>query len=219
MFYTLVSRIPMISNFKTNKFLIVFILGSLAYIVLHYYLFSGKNYDIVDTIRGYIYYVITIDLIIAWFLTRMTTDNSCDDDEPDNYTQEQRQEIENNLQQLRQAQQTPAEVYKQRLMQLQMEQQNKQTKQNSNDNENSSQQSPFMTRNEVEESERNERQQKKAKSKSSEKKSSSSCSSYSSSVEKQVQQEQPEKTKKQKKVKVSNVNEDDTNIPVYMGCD
>ena len=69
MFYILTSKIPYISNDSSDKkFLKIFIIGSIIYILLHYYLFRYERGNSIDKYRKYIYYVMFADLSITYLL-------------------------------------------------------------------------------------------------------------------------------------------------------
>lgn len=120
MFYTIVSKIPFIQG--KNNFLIIFILGSLAYIFLHYYLWSKQQPDFLDKGKSYLYYLMFIDLAIAYFLSR-TSVNEKDSEKDNPYTPEEKKEVENDLLELKKSRQQESESYKQNLLELQQLQQ------------------------------------------------------------------------------------------------
>jgi hypothetical protein len=115
MFYTIASKIPYISNVKpNNKFLTIFILGSLLYIFLHYYLYSKSRGQFPDKIKGYLYYIMGIDLIIAYVISKYFSNSTdLESDQTDtnnsdnnivthkkgnmNYTGSEREQINRNI--------------------------------------------------------------------------------------------------------------------------
>ena len=221
MFYIIASKIPYVSTMKSNQLLIIFILGSIAYILLHYYLYSRENIEFVENIKGYIYYIMTIDLAVAYFLSIMFKVDTDEDEENRGYSKEQRKEIEKNLQELKNSKVNNTDMYKQKLLELQLEQQkrnkdniliNENTNTNNRKNiqvestesneEKKSQQSPFMSREEADESEKNDKAITKTK-----KDTSTSCSSSIPKPPKKI------KKKDRKSQKINN----DTDIPVYVG--
>lgn len=214
MFYTLASRIPLISTNKSKKFLLIFVVGSIAYILLHYYLYSGERFELLDKLKNYLYYVMALDLGVAYFLSKF----SSSDDEKSNerasqeYSKEDREEIERNLYELRKMQSNHAELQRQKMLQMQYEQQQAQIKHEQADTksnkEDKSQESPFMTREEVEESEKKEKKSNRSRSK----KTKETTSSSSDSKPKKVPEKKP-KTKKTD-TKKSDL-EEDTNFPVF----
>jgi hypothetical protein len=69
MFYTLISQTPFINNdISSKKILKLFLIGSILYILLHYYLFSAPR-GFLDKYKRYIYYVMAIDFVTAFILT------------------------------------------------------------------------------------------------------------------------------------------------------
>lgn len=216
MFYTLSSKIPLIPSGK-NHFLIVFIVGSLAYIVLNYYLYSENAPAFVDSYKSYVYFLMILDLAIAYFLSKGT--HNAEDEQIDGYTKEQKKQIEDDLMALRNSKRNQANIYTQRAMQLnqekinqsQFEAKNKQCQNNNNDDDNESDEvgsnkSPFKTIDEVEEDDR------KAKLKTSIKKTTTSSSS---SEESEKKQNKTVKTKSTQQKKKKNTTDEDTDIPVY----
>jgi hypothetical protein len=198
MFFTLASRIPLISGDKSSKkFFKIFIIGSIAYILLHYYLYSGERFAFLEKIKSYLYYVMVIDLIVAYFLSKSSSSEEENEDRQDDpkggYTDNQRTEIEKNIQELRKMQMLQADNYRQKAIE-------QQRVDNEDTKSGSSQKSPFMTRDEVEESDKKNKK-KETKSISSKKETTSE----SSEVVK-------EKKKKSKKEKLDT----DTNLPVFM---
>lgn len=221
MFYTLASKAPMINNNKSHKFLMIFIAGSLAYVLLNYYLYSGERFELLNKLKQYFFYVMALDLAIAYFLSKFSGSSSSNESEG-KYTNDEREEIERNLQEIKRMQMNPAELQKQKMMQQYEQHQYEQQKllhqyqqkeqlrqQQENEQEKSekgSQQSPFMTREEIKESEKNEKKEKRGKKEEQSKKKTTTTSSSSSS----------EKPKKKHKSKKDNLDED-THIPAYMG--
>ena len=92
MFYIISSRIPFISSDKTNrKYFKVFVIGSIFYVLLHYYLNKEVRQGMIEKVRKYIYYAMGVDLAIACVLLKYLktsapndTENNDEDDEDDN---------------------------------------------------------------------------------------------------------------------------------------
>lgn len=223
MFYTIASKIPFISGGK-NGFLTIFILGSLAYVILHYYLWSSPQLDIVDKMKSYMYYLIFIDLAIAYFLSRGYVSN--DEQEEGGYSNEEKKEIEDSIMELKKSRQVDADTYRNRMLQMQQEQlaqaqyeqqlqqQQLQQIQKDADEANSnagSHQSPFKTIDEVESERRQSEEDKAKKSKSSKskasKESSDKCTTTSSSSS--SEDERPKKVLKKKKEQEKTVKKSD----------
>lgn len=226
MFYTLASKIPLIPAGK-NHFLIVFVIGSLAYIVLSYYLYSGNAPAFVDSYKTYMYFLMALDLAIAYFLSKGT--HNAESDETDGYTKQQKKQIEDDLAMLRNSKQNQIDVYTQRAAQLNQEKvnqaqfqaQQRQSKRQQAENEEEddddkqsdvgSNRSPFKTIDEVEEDDRREREEKEARSKNSGAKKISSSNDEDSEEEKPKKKIIKTKTSQKKKKNT----DEDTDIPVY----
>lgn len=106
MFYTLISKTPYITK-SNNSLLPVFILGSIMYLVLHYYLFSQNMPDIISKNKMYIYYLIIVDLILAVYLinTNQTHEDAIKQEHVNKvYTDDDKQAIERNIQELKRVQ-------------------------------------------------------------------------------------------------------------------
>jgi hypothetical protein len=72
MFYTIVSRIPYIISTNSKKFFKIFLLGSILYILVHYYLFSGVYNAVFEAIKHYLYYIMGADLIVAFIWSKLS---------------------------------------------------------------------------------------------------------------------------------------------------
>ncbi len=71
MFYIIASRIPLVYSDTTNrKFLKIFILGSLLYICIHYYLHLEVRTGIIDKIKSKLLFVMAGDFAIACALAK-----------------------------------------------------------------------------------------------------------------------------------------------------
>ena len=139
MIYTLISKIPFVAKMKSFKFFVIFVLGSIAYLVLHYYLHSSENLGFIDNFKGYFYYLLGVDFMVALTLSRMTSEDEYFED-GEGYTKDQRDKIEKKLLELQEIQnKSPAEAYKQKLQQLQSNRESEKSK------EEESQKSPFVT--------------------------------------------------------------------------
>jgi hypothetical protein len=222
MFYTLTSKIPLIPSGK-NHFLIVFVLGSLAYIALNYYLYSGQAPEFVNKLKTYVYYLMAVDLAIAYFLSKGTNNCESEEEEKGGYTPEQKEQIEQDLQMLRKSNKSKIDAYTQRAQQMEEEQlvqeqlartqhqKNKHKELSEEESVAKSNQSPFKTIDEVEEDDKREKEAKSSPK--------SSNKSETESVEEEITDERPvkknvKKTIKQTKKSKQNTDED-TDIPVY----
>jgi hypothetical protein len=119
MFYTIVSRIPFILNDKSNsKLLKIFILGSVLYILLHYWLNRNSRGSLIDKYKGYLYYIMMVDFTVSYFLLKLS--------KPIVETNEEEEEEENSIKQkqllLNQMQQYKQMEEMQKLQQLQAQQ-------------------------------------------------------------------------------------------------
>jgi hypothetical protein len=102
MFYTLASKIPFIQSDKSKrKILKIFIIGSVLYILLHYYLHSVPASGVIDTIKQYLYYIMPADFVLSYFLLGKTDVNEGSDGDDVNesnpeggYSQKQLKEIQ-----------------------------------------------------------------------------------------------------------------------------
>ena len=237
MFYTLATRIPILSG-QSNNFLTIFIVGSVGYKLLHYYLFSGEHNALLEKLKSYLYYLMVVDLIVAylvskWFSSPQSAE-SIEKHSYDAYGKEKRREISNNLQELKRMQEASAEQYKQKMMQQSARTVQPEQEHVENDNDaTASQQSPFMTREEIKNEEKSKSEKSKSdksneETKKTESTSSRSTSSESSSPEKPTKKNNNKsnntkavkgktvltKQNKNKKVEVDT----DVNLPVYNGA-
>lgn len=70
MFYTIISNLPFIkSDTGSRKILKIFIIGSILYALLHYFLFQQEQIFILEQFKKYLYYMIAIDFGIAAFIS------------------------------------------------------------------------------------------------------------------------------------------------------
>lgn len=71
MFYTLVSRTIITKIDNPRDYLYIFVIGSVGYVVLHWYLHMEKREGIIERVRGYIYYAMVLDAIVAYVMMIM----------------------------------------------------------------------------------------------------------------------------------------------------
>ena len=214
MFYTLVSKIPLISGDRSNKkFFKIFIFGSIAYILLHYYLHSGEKFPLLEKLKSYLYYIMAVDLALAYYLSRSSALPDDDDEKRDDvrggYSDNQRAEIEKGMQELRKMQMAQAENNRQRMLEQQYleKQQSEVENKNEDAKSGSSQKSPFMTRDEIKATKgEKSKKDKSSSSESQKKKTTSESSSESIPVKKEIK----------KKSKKDKIDTDTVNIPVYV---
>jgi uncharacterized protein YhaN len=82
MLYTLVSKIPFVENDNSKKKIFkIFLIGSVLYIFLHYYLHLHAQNEILLKLRQNLYYIMVADFGISWFLS---SGKKQDIDEDDN---------------------------------------------------------------------------------------------------------------------------------------
>jgi hypothetical protein len=66
MFYTLVSR-SVITKINTSRdYLNIFLIGSIGYVILHWYLYSEKKEGIMEKLREYLYYMMVVDIVTSY---------------------------------------------------------------------------------------------------------------------------------------------------------
>lgn len=87
MFYTLVSK-TLITNISSPKdYLYIFIIGSIGYIALHWYLHMDEKEGIFEKIKENLYYAMVVDMIVACVMvtmypTKKNDKNKIDQDKP-----------------------------------------------------------------------------------------------------------------------------------------
>lgn len=107
MFYTLASRMNI--NGPRNK-LYIFLVGSLCYIVIHWYLHMDTQTNIfMNTMKNYLYYIMVADIVVACVATYLyPKKNQIDKAQPEKkteqYTQEQSLAIAQKMQEARRLQ-------------------------------------------------------------------------------------------------------------------
>src|SRR5579872_245129 len=73
MFYTLVGKAVITKITTPRDYLYIFIIGSIGYVVLHWYLHMDKREGFIEKIRELLYYAMVIDAITAYMLTPVAT--------------------------------------------------------------------------------------------------------------------------------------------------
>jgi len=72
MFYTITSRLPFILSDNTpRKLFKIFLIGSICYIILHYFLYLKVEGNILLKLRQYIYYIMGADFVLAYLLGKL----------------------------------------------------------------------------------------------------------------------------------------------------
>jgi hypothetical protein len=222
MFYIIASRIPLVYSDTTNrKFLKIFILGSLLYICIHYYLHLEIRTGLIDKIKSKLLFVMAGDFAIACALAKFLSpvvstpaDNEAEEaeDKP-KYLVNEKERIMKELEERRKAEmlrnqqaalaQQQAQLAAQQQAQLAAQQQAQLAAQKA-----------AQVR--VQEADRADKTKVKPKSRKKDTTSSSSSTTSSSTSEESVKQKKSDKKveKKSKKDKHSS-DEEDTEMPVY----
>lgn len=113
MLFTLISKLPfMESDNSKKKIFKIFVMGSVLYIMLHYYLHSSVQNELLLKFRQYLYYAMGVDFAVAWFLSSKSKPQQSEEDERA-YSPEDMQMIQ--MQQMQRAQ-----VYQQDMQRRQM---------------------------------------------------------------------------------------------------
>ena len=116
MFYTIVSR-TIITKVETSRdYLYIFIVGSIGYIALHWYLHMEVKNGIMEKLREYLYYIMVVDMMTAYAMnifypvkSGKPIDTQLSDDKTDNgkhvqYTPEEQKMIMARMQEARRLQ-------------------------------------------------------------------------------------------------------------------
>ena len=191
MFYAIASKIPFIESDKSKrKILKIFIIGSVLYVLLHYYLYSSPMNGMLSTVKQYLYYLMFVDFGIAYFLSSQTVQEENEEDSEDGqlneYTPEQIHAIQ--MEQMRRAQAYQMEMQRQQMAMMQ------QNGDGNNDEAINSNKSPFVKKKDKDNAPIADKKQSSEKEKS------------------------PEGGKKEEEKKTKKSEEgSDTCIPVYMG--
>lgn len=122
MLYTIVSKIPFISsNNSKRKILIIFIIGSVLYALLHYYLYSSPINGLFEQLKKYLYYIMAVDFGLAYFLSSKNNNEHNEDEEnQEEYSQEELKMIEmENIKRMQMMQQMEMQKRQQLLLQAQ----------------------------------------------------------------------------------------------------
>jgi hypothetical protein len=118
MFYTLVSRTIITKITTPRDYLYMFIIGSVGYVVLHWYLHMDKRDGIVEKVREYLYYMMVFDMVTSYVLMTLypvksgkpdVSDDEKDENDGKNnntqpYTPEQRRSLLQKMQEARRLQ-------------------------------------------------------------------------------------------------------------------
>ena len=111
MFFTIASRTIITNNESSRNYLYIFLIGSVGWIVTHWYLHMEKKDGLVEKIREYLYYAMTVDLIVAFSLLKFYPRSVIKVLEPnDPYTPEQKKELFQKMHDARKLQQQAIHV-------------------------------------------------------------------------------------------------------------
>ena len=214
MFYIIASRLPLVYSDSTKrKYLKLFILGSIIYLCVHYYLFLEIRTGLLENIKSKLYYVMMIDFGISLILTRFLSKPKVIDEEEDDENMVELQdsqdklliELEERKKYLAMQQQLQA----QQQLQLQAQQQQQQQQQ-------------LQTQHKLREQQIKDKKEKnKEKTESETSNTSSSSSSSSSSKPRKKKTKKTDKSqntrdniREETKQEIKETNTD-TEIPVY----
>ena len=120
MFYTLVSRTVVTKINTSRDYFNIFLIGSVGYVILHWYLHMEKRDGIIEKVREYLYYTMVVDVITAYAMMIMypvkkSDEHNTDDveeskendkkKEEEQYTPDQKKAIMQKMQEARRLQQ------------------------------------------------------------------------------------------------------------------
>jgi type IV secretory pathway VirB10-like protein len=225
MFYTLVSR-SIITKINTPRdYFYIFLLGSVGYVILHWYLHMEKRDGIIEKVREYLYYAMVIDIITAYVwmvLSPVKTDKKEDsndetknkeqykDHDENQYTPEQKKLIMQKMQEARRLQQIrQKELLDQRANEAQELPSNNQQNRNSDDKTPEDKKTPEPKKSIFSKSEDSRDSKESEPSEQSE-------NSHHTNAENKNDVEKPS-SDVVVKGKKKTVNRQDTDIPVYEG--
>jgi hypothetical protein len=226
MFYIIASRIPLVYSDTTNrKFLKIFILGSLLYICIHYYLHLEVRSGIIDKIKSKLLFVMAGDFAIACALAKflspiVTTpaDGDSEDNDKPKYLANEKERIMKELEERRKAEllRNQQALAQQALAQQALAQQQLLAQQQAQQAQQATQKTTQVRVQEAAAQEKADKTKVKPKSRKKDTTSSSSTSTSTSTSEESVKPKKSDKKsdKKAKKDKHSD-DEESTEMPVY----
>ncbi len=199
MFYTLITKFIIQKTGNDMDMLYIFAIGSIAYVILHGYLYSDRSIELslITKARDYLYYAMALDIVTCSILYKMMPDkqtaennnetNEFDQEKP--LTQEQRKLIFQRMQEAKRLQQNK----------MRNDDENEDENKNENDNENNDE-------HEDENANKNCEQNRKSKI-------NNDCSEKKTIFAKS--NESVDSNKKQKNNENESVRVDDTEIPLF----
>lgn len=99
MIYTIISRLPFIANDNSgNKILKIFVIGSVLYIILNYYVqIQTNDNNIINTLKQWFYYAMAADFAIAYISSYLFPGQEQETTQKQKYSPEQIKEIQNKM--------------------------------------------------------------------------------------------------------------------------
>jgi hypothetical protein len=97
MFYTVASKLPILPQDKQKKILMIFVIGSVLYALVHYYLYSSPMEGLLDQLKKYLYYIMAVDFGVSYFLSTQVGEPDIDNEEgsgDEKYSPEEMKAIE-----------------------------------------------------------------------------------------------------------------------------
>ncbi len=99
MFYIIASRIPALAAHPDKKYFRVFLIGSILYVLLHYYLHSVIRTGFLEKLRKFLYHIMGVDYLISIVLLKYVSISKPEELDDDNDTANENNEVQQ-LQQL-----------------------------------------------------------------------------------------------------------------------
>lgn len=114
MFYFIVNRLPIISNVEDGKFLRIFIIGTICYIILHAFLYSNYNSgsELIERYRSYLYYIWAADLALTGILIKLFGNSAEELDDEDEYDEQESELVYNAASKINNQKMSPDEIKK-----------------------------------------------------------------------------------------------------------
>ncbi len=221
MFYIIASRIPLVYSDTTNrKFLKIFILGSLLYIFIHYYLHLELRSGIIDKVKSKLLFVMAGDFAIACALAKFlspivssSVDGETDEteDKP-KYLANEKERIMKELEDRRKAEMLRNQQAQLAAQQAQMLAQHQAQLAAQQSVQLAAQKTAQVK---VQEADKADKTKLKPKSRKKDTSSSSSSTSTSTSTESEKPKKSDKKVEKKSKKDKHSSDEESTEMPVY----